>query len=174
MFSIREANSALQEFSKKTPLEWISQTSETSHNNNTFKILLGLYLVFKDEDSFSEVILHLGDNVRPFLSSFEQAKGRYNLAVRKLLELALKACIVTNEVDCTREVLKFAFDYNYQFSIDEQIVWFVVRQTQRDMAPVGDFSMIRLLITGGVLYNIKITSQNKLEIAVDRKVNTPP
>jgi len=41
------------------------------------------------------------------------------------------------------------------------------------MAPLGDFSMIRLLITGGVLYNIKVTSQNQLEIAVDRKVNTP-
>ena len=94
--------------------------------------------------------------------------------MRKLLELALKASIVTNEVNCTRQVLKFAFDYNYQLSIDEQIIWFVVRQTQRDMVPVGDFSMIRLLITGGVLYNIKITSQNKLEIAVDRKVNTPP
>ena len=57
-------------------------------------------------------------------------------------------------------VLKFAKESNYLLSVDEQIVWFAVQQTQLDMRLEGDFSMLRLLTTNEVRYEIKVTEKN--------------
>jgi hypothetical protein len=51
---------------------------------------------------------------------FQKAGGPYNGEVRQLLELALQASIVSNEVECARKILKYAFVNTYLLSVDEQ------------------------------------------------------
>ena len=52
-------------------------------------------------------------------------------------------------------------------TVDEQTVWFAVEQTQLDMRLDNDFSMLRLLTSNEVRYEIKITEKNKNQIAAD-------
>jgi hypothetical protein len=64
---------------------------------------------------------------------FQKAGGPYNAEVRQLLDLALQASIISNEVNCARKILKYAFANTYMLSVDEQTVRFAVKQTQTSM-----------------------------------------
>ena len=146
-------------------------TRDSFLDDNTLKILLCLSLVFKDEDGFWNAARQLRDTselFRNFLqigeTYFKKTGGPYSGEVRQLLELALQASIISNEVDCAREILKVAFANTYLLSVDEQTVWFAVQQTQTSMGKENNFSMLRLLLSYEVRYNIRITDKNKKQV----------
>ena len=112
----------------------MSSTRDLLLDDNTLKILLGLNLVFKDKQGFwnaARQLRDISDLFGNFLqiaeTYFQKAGGPYNGEVRQLLELALQASIVSNEVDCARKILKYAFANTYLLSVDEQTVWFAVQ-----------------------------------------------
>ena len=70
------------------------------------------------------------DAIQPFTSDFSQCKIDYNPQARKLLEMTLKACLVVGDSALTNLVLWFAKNHNYLLAIDEQIAWYMVKQTQ--------------------------------------------
>ena len=112
----------------------MSSTRDLLLDDNTLKILLGLNLAFKDKDGFWNAAHQLRDTndlFQNFLTIgetyFQKAGGPYNVEVRQLLELSLQASIISNEVDCARMILEFAFTNTYLLSVDKQTVWFAVQ-----------------------------------------------
>ena len=83
-------------FNKNSEDEEVSSTRDLLLDDNTLKILLGLNLVFKDEDGFWNAARQLKDTsevFRNFLqigeTYFKKKGGPYSGEVRQLLELAL-------------------------------------------------------------------------------------
>ena len=95
-FIIDEAVEALREIMLKRELNETTQQF-VNYSQNTLKIVLGLAIVYQNDILFNEIYLKLGDCIAPFSCDFRQALGDFNPDVRSLLELTLKACLVTND-----------------------------------------------------------------------------
>ena len=128
---------------------------------NTLKFVLGLALVNRHDDLFDEVVTALGSKIYPFKNDFMQARRNYSKAVRCLCELVLKAMIVSCEGEQVKLVLSFATIHNYLLTVDEQSVMQALLCTYPDKELAGDYSLIRLLITGEVAYAIRVTDVNR-------------
>ena len=76
--------------------------------------------------------------------------------MRQLLEMTLKACLIIREIDGSDLVIKFAINHNYMLSVDEQIVWYLVNQTQPGMPMENNLYLIRLLIKREIVYHIRV------------------
>lgn len=85
----------------------------------------------------------------------------YNPESRKLLELALKACMVAGDHCHTEQVLVFARNHNYLLAVDEQTIWFIVYQTQKSRSLAGKFKLLQLALQHDIIYKIKVTDQNR-------------
>lgn len=59
------------------------------------------------------------------------------------------------------QVLQFSRNHNYLLAIDEQTVWFMVKQTQAGMALDADYTLISLLIQFDVIYKIQVSDANR-------------
>lgn len=109
----------------------LTQRSLVHHSQNMLKIMLGLSLVHRQEFLFDQIVSQLGETgIVPFSPSFRQCKGDYDPQARRLLELALKACLVASDVYQAHKILQFSKDHNYLLAVDEQTVWYMVKQTQ--------------------------------------------
>lgn len=139
----------------------MTQRSLVNHSHNMLKIMLGLSLVHRQEFLFDQIVAQLGSSIEPFSPSFRQCKGDFNPQARLLLELALKACLVTADVYHTHTILQFSRDHNHLLSVDEQTVWYLVKQTQAGMVLDGDFSLISLVIYFDVVYVIQVNDANR-------------
>ena len=89
-------------------------------NKNTMKIMLGLSLVHMDVNLFHQMVKQLGEtNIQPFSSNFRQCKDDYDPQARKLLELVLKACLISGSDRNADQVFAFAKNHNYLLTVDE-------------------------------------------------------
>ena len=70
--------------------------------------------------------------------------------------MTLKACLIIREIDGSDLVIKFAINHNYMLSVDEQIVWYLVNQTQPGMPMENNLYLIRLLIKREIVYHIRV------------------
>ena len=110
------------------------------YSQNTLKILLGLALVHDNQYLFDSITQQLGaEALDPFSSDFKQCKGDFDDRARKLLELALKACLVAGSYQHAEQVLHFAKGHNYLLALEEQIVYHLVKQTQYEQAMFSDY-----------------------------------
>ena len=67
-----------------------------SQNVNILKIMLGIALSSQNQTLFDKVVRKLGIKIDPFSDDFDQGRGAFNIRVKKLLNLTLKAAIVAN------------------------------------------------------------------------------
>ena len=70
--------------------------------------------------------------------------------------MTLKACLIIREIDGSDLVIKFAINHNYMLSVDEQIVWYLVNQTQPGMPMENNLYLIQLLIRREIVYHIRV------------------
>lgn len=84
--------------------------------------------------------------------------------MRNLLELALKAAIVSCEISHTETIIKFAKKHNYLLTVSEQSVMQALMSTQAGMQLEGDYRLLRLLGTSDITYKIVITEHNRKKI----------
>ena len=100
------------------------------HRQNGLKILLGLALVHRDQPLFQQAASQLGNYIKPFSKDFEQAAiTGFSASTRDLLELSLKACLISPDDNktCPKEVILeycesiigYGLKYNYLLSVDE-------------------------------------------------------
>lgn len=69
--------------------------------------------------------------------------------------------MVAGDLYETKRVLQFAKDHNYLLAIDEQAIWFVIKQTQMGMALDADYRLISLLIQFELIYKIQVNDANR-------------
>ena len=60
--------------------------------------MLGIALFRQDKVLFDRIVKILGEQIKPFSNDFDQGRGNFNKRVQALLNLTLKASIVTNEL----------------------------------------------------------------------------
>lgn len=99
--------------------------------------------------------------IAPFSPNFRQCKGDYDPQARKLLELTLKACLVAADGYQAQQVLQFSVNHNYLLAIDEQTVWYLVKQTQEGMILDADYSLISMLLDYDIIYKIQVSDANR-------------
>ena len=77
-------------------------------------------MVYGYESLFDKIVNQLSEGaIAPFQSNFKQFNKDYNLQSLKLLELVLKACLISGNLRHTESVLIFARNHNYLLAIDE-------------------------------------------------------
>ena len=67
-------------------------------------------------------------------------------ATVKLLEFALKACIICNETDEVKALISFGKKWKYSLRVDQETIWWAMTQTLPGRPLESDYSIVRELI----------------------------
>ena len=98
-------------------------------NENALKIVLGFALCLMDAPLYRSTAEHLGASVAPFSADHAQAEQTlYSRQTLMLLNMTLKASIVSSDIHLMNVVLKYAKERGYRLEIDDEAVAHLVRQ----------------------------------------------
>ena len=92
--------------------------------------MLGIALARREETLFGSITSQLGSQIGPFSADFMQAQAgsvKIRREVTSLLELALKASLIAQDLNSVENVIYFAKQNGLIISIDEETVFFVVK-----------------------------------------------
>ena len=78
--------------------------------------------------------------------------------------MALKACLVVGSYSYSEQVLQFSKSHNYLLTLDEEVVWHLVQETQYEQRMYGDYSILTLLLRFEVIYKINVTDENRAAV----------